>query len=248
MSEKFEVHNDQGEILGTFSTRAGCIAFIFGLKDPKMMEILIFPPTEVAASDHKMTDSPTHLGPSGTGRLELIMGCMFSGKSTELIRRARRYQVAGRQVLLIKHTSDTRYSGASTVETHDHEKMPCITVTHLGQVKAGDTDVFLIDETQFYDPENIRIFYEDVVRDGGHILILAGLHATHDLKPFSAITQMLPHAEDVMMLRAICMKCKKDGATFSKRLGDSQAIVEVGGADKYSAMCRACYFTTDQEE
>ena len=240
MSEKFEVHDDRGEILGTFSTRTDCITFIFGLKD-RNCSMVTFPHIAVAASNHKMTDSPIYFDTNGAGRLELIIGCMFSGKSTELIRRARRYQVAGRQVLLVKHASDTRYSGTSTVETHDHEQMPCTTVTHLSEVKFGNIEAFLVDETQFFEPADVKIFYEDVVRARRRILILAGLHATHDLKPFLAITQMLPHAEDVTMLRAICMQCKKEEAAFSKRLGDSQATVEVGGADKYQALCRQCY-------
>ena len=98
-----------------------------------------------------------------------------------------------------------------------------------------------MDETQFFDPTDVMLFYENVVRARRRILILAGLHATHDLKPFLAVTQMLPHAEDMTMLRAICMQCKKDGAAFSKRLGDSHDVVVVGGVEKYWAMCRACY-------
>lgn len=176
-----------------------------------------------------------------TGRLELIMGCMFAGKSTELMRRARRLQAVGAKVLLVKHALDIRFSNQSRVQTHSGEEMECLVVRHLGEVPTDQAQVFAVDETHFFSADDVCVFYENVVRTQGRTLILAGLHATSDLQPWPSMVQMVPLADDLVMLYAICAGCRELRAAFSKRLTSSRAVVEVGGADKYQAVCRRCY-------
>ncbi len=177
------------------------------------------------------------------GRLELIIGPMFSGKTEELLRRARRYQVAGQTVLLIKHSLDDRYTKKSIVTTHNGQEMPCITVGDLAGISSTyHFDVMLVDEVQFFNPAQVYNLYQWVVTRQKKTLICAGLDATFEMEPFLSVIQLIPRAESVMKLTAVCMECREVEASFSKRLStENTAEVLVGGTEAYHAVCRACY-------
>jgi len=175
------------------------------------------------------------------GRLELIIGPMFSGKMEELLRRARRHKIAGQNVLLIKHSSDDRYS-VDAVSTHNGQQMPCITTNNLFAVIDKSVNVILVDETQFFGTEQVYKFYYEMVVCRHCILICAGLDAKFNMDPFPSVLQLIPWAENIVKLTAICMECRTSEASFSKRLeSDNNDEVLVGGADDYHAVCRACY-------
>lgn len=101
----------------------------------------------------------------------------------------------------------------------------------------GEFDVIGIDEGQFFP--DIVPFCEDMA-NGGKVVIVAALDGTFQRKGFGSILELVPLAESVTKLTAVCMMCYADGS-FSKRIGSETAVEVIGGADKYVAVCRACF-------
>ncbi|KAI1886461.1 hypothetical protein AGOR_G00195990 [Albula goreensis] len=172
------------------------------------------------------------------GQIQVIFGPMFSGKSTELMRRVRRFQIAQYQCLVIKYAKDIRYSDKG-MATHDKYTMAAVPATRLSDVfsLAVDAAVIGIDEGQFF-PDTVE-FCEDMA-NRGKTVIVAALDGTFQRKPFGNILSLVPLAESVVKLNAVCMQCYKEAA-YTKRLGDETEVEVIGGADKYHAACRACY-------
>jgi len=180
---------------------------------------------------------------SARGQIQLILGPMFSGKSTELIRRLKRYQVAQYEVLIIKYAKDLRYDEKG-IATHCGQTLPAMAADRLGdlQDKARDFDVIGIDEGQFF-PDVVSWCEEMANR--GKIVLVAALDGTFQRKPFQDILSLIPLSEDVSKLHAVCMVCFQDAA-FSKRISNEDGVEVIGGADKYMAVCRQCYYSTVQ--
>ena len=173
------------------------------------------------------------------GRIEVIVGPMFSGKSTELLRRLRRYKVARAECLLLKFAGDGRYSETEVV-THDATGMPAQNCARLADAAAAmdGADVVGIDEGQFFDdllPTCERL------ANAGKVVIVAALDGTFQRKPFEQVVELCPLAERVDKLSAVCVHCTRPAA-FSKRIVAGDAVVDIGGADKYEAVCRRCFF------
>lgn len=183
-------------------------------------------------------------GPNN-GRIELIFGPMFSGKTSELIRRIRRYKHAKHRCVLLKWKADTRYS-ESKAATHDKQEEDAVPVCHLpiggvpvdGAPDLRDTQVIGIDEGQFFG--EIYDFAEWAVRSGKTVII-AALDGTFQRKPFGRVLELVPLADAVTKLNAVCMKCCALEAPFSKRITNELDIQVIGGAEKYIAVCRKCY-------
>nr|AAA47227.1 thymidine kinase (EC 2.1.7.21) [Rabbit fibroma virus] len=172
------------------------------------------------------------------GHIHLIIGPMFAGKSTELIRLVRRYQIAKHKCLVVKYEKDIRYGNG--VCTHDNMSITAVCTPSLDKIDsvAENAEVIGIDEGQFFP--NIATFCERMA-NRGKVLIVAALDGTFQRKPFSNISELIPLAENVTKLNAVCMYCYKNGS-FSKRLGDKMEIEVIGGSDKYKSVCRKCYF------
>ncbi|XP_050926748.1 thymidine kinase, cytosolic isoform X1 [Lates calcarifer] len=182
------------------------------------------------------------------GQIQVIFGPMFSGKSTELMRRVRRFQIAQYSCLVIKYAKDTRYSDAG-MATHDKNTMEAVPANCLGDVRslALNACVIGIDEGQFF-PDTVE-FCEEMA-NLGKTVIVAALDGTFQRKAFGNILNLVPLAESVVKLHAVCMQCYKEAA-YTKRIGAEKEVrrqiyemnkVEViGGADKYQAVCRKCY-------
>ncbi|XP_023339762.1 thymidine kinase, cytosolic isoform X3 [Eurytemora carolleeae] len=179
---------------------------------------------------------------SGVGKVQLILGPMFSGKSTELIRRLKRYQVAKYEVLIIKYAKDVRYD-ENGISTHDRQTLPAVAATTLKPLTAKATayDVIGIDEGQFF-PD---ISWVEEMANMGKIVLVAALDGTFQRKPFSNIMDLIPLAEGVTKLSAVCMNCFGDAA-FTKRTSQEESLEVIGGADKYMAVCRKCYLSPVQ--
>jgi len=177
---------------------------------------------------------------SRDGQIQLIFGPMFSGKSTELIRRLKRYQVAQYEVLIVKYAKDVRYSEGG-IATHCGQSLPAISTGTLSELtdKADYYDVIGIDEGQFFS--DVVTWCEEMANKG-KIVLVAALDGTFQRKEFSDILSLVPLAEDVTKLVAVCMVCFKDAA-FSKRISTEDGVEVIGGADKYMAVCRRCYFS-----
>lgn len=171
------------------------------------------------------------------GHIQLIIGPMFSGKSTELIRRVRCYQIAQYKCVTIKYSNDNRYG--TGLWTHDKNNFAALEVTKLCDVLEAITDfsVIGIDEGQFF-PDIVE-FCERMANEG-KIVIVAALDGTFQRRPFNNILNLIPLSEMVVKLTAVCMKCFKE-ASFSKRLGAETEIEIIGGNDMYQSVCRKCY-------
>ncbi|XP_036766306.1 thymidine kinase, cytosolic isoform X2 [Manis pentadactyla] len=154
--------------------------------------------------------------PSKTrGQIQVILGPMFSGKSTELMRRVRRFQIAQYKCLVIKYAKDTRYS--SNFSTHDRNTMEALPACLLRDVaqEALGVAVIGIDEGQFF-PDIVE--FSETMANAGKTVIVAALDGTFQRKAFGTILNLVPLAESVVKLTAVCMECFREAA-YTKRLG-----------------------------
>ncbi|XP_003464926.2 thymidine kinase, cytosolic [Cavia porcellus] len=178
--------------------------------------------------------------PSKTrGQIQVILGPMFSGKSTELMRRVRRFQIAQYKCLVIKYAKDTRYS--SSFSTHDRNTMEALPACLLRDTtqEALGVAVIGIDEGQFF-PDIVD--FCEAMANSGKTVIVAALDGTFQRKAFGSILNLVPLAESVVKLTAVCMECFRGEAAYTKRLGQEKEVEVIGGADKYHSVCRLCYF------
>jgi thymidine kinase len=174
------------------------------------------------------------------GWIEVIVGCMFSGKSEELIRRLRRAQIAKQRVQIFKPTIDTRFS-AQDIVSHSEmriESQPVATSRMLLDRVAPDTEVIGVDEGQFFDLELPMIC--NTLADRGKRVIVAGLDQDYLGKPFEPMPQLLAIAEYITKTHAICMVCGNP-ANHTQRLVASGDRVLLGAQGLYEARCRACF-------
>lgn len=173
-----------------------------------------------------------------SGKIHLILGPMYAGKTSLLIRRYRRYSVAGKKCLLIKHQNDTRYD-ENMLCTHDLNKVDAQNCTKLLDIVIDPSyQVICIDEIQFY-PDNVE-FCEKMAK-AGLIVEASGLSGNFMREQFPNIGSLMAKADTVEFLTAVCMVCMAEGAAFTKRLSAETAEVIIGGTDKYVAVCRECY-------
>ena len=184
------------------------------------------------------------------GRIEVITGPMFSGKSEELIRRLKRARIARQRVACYKPDIDLRYHRTS-IASHSSQTHEACTVTNVEHLKAAlypqlqEIDVIGIDEAQFFDANIIPLTVE-LVHLGKRILI-AGLDTTFNAEPFGPIPTLMAISDEVTKLSAVCMVCGAP-AIHTQRLGQSQELVLVGAAGLYEARCRTHFepFADDQ--
>lgn len=175
--------------------------------------------------------------------LELIVGPMFSGKSTELIRRVKRLQTIGKSLAIYNSVNDDRY-GIDGIYTHDMKSVHCIaTDTLMSQLNTEtfeNAEYIFIDEAQFF--KDLFNFVRDIVETRGKHVIVIGLNGDSNRWPFGQINDLVPYCDDIIMLKALCSQCK-DGtpAIFSKRISENSGQICVGSVDIYIATCRKCY-------
>jgi thymidine kinase len=178
------------------------------------------------------------------GRMEVICGSMFCGKSEELIRRLRRAIIARQKLQVFKPMIDTRYAGIEKVTSHSGYEIECVPVKDsaelLGLIEENTT-VVGIDEAQFFDDGLVDV--TQTLVDRGIRVIVAGLDMNFRGEPFGAMPGLLTKAEYVSKLQAICMICG-EAATRTQRLVNGKPafyedpVVIVGAAEMYEARCR----------
>ena len=177
--------------------------------------------------------------------LELVIGPMFAGKSTEAIRRIREFQATGTPHMVITSLCDTRYDpSGESISTHTGESIPAIALTTLQS--ALSTDLFakathiVIEEAQFF-PDLYDVVVEIVEKRGKHVLVF-GLDGDSERRPFGQVLDLIPVADKYSKLQAECRLCG-DGtaALFTKRFSSYTAQVCVGGTEIYKAVCRKHY-------
>lgn len=203
------------------------------------------------------------------GRIDLILGPMFSGKSTEMLRRIRRYTIAQKQCLVIKYARDTRYS-VDKLATHDRmlwDSFPACRLADVPDAMLAGVDVVGIDEGQFF-PDLVE-WCDEQVNKHRRMVVVAALDGTFQRKPFGRVlevrvfcfffllavifflfffvfpsqiscAQLVPFCDSVTKLLAVCMMCGDD-APFTARTTHEVEVEVIGGAEKYSAVCRKCF-------
>ena len=187
------------------------------------------------------------------GKIEVITGCMFSGKSEELIRRIRRAQIARQTVQVFKPSIDTRYSMIDVV-SHTGEKVRGIPVKSsediLNKLITG-VDVVGIDEAQFFDEGVVDI--ANMLADKGARVIIAGLDMDFRGEPFGPMPSLMAIADDVQKLHAICTVCGEDATRTQRLINGKPAnyndpVIMIGASEKYEARCRKHHYVNGTPE
>ena len=177
-----------------------------------------------------------------TGRLELIIGNMFSGKSSELIRRINRERSINKKILVINYLGDNRYSKDS-VTTHDLTKVKCLKLDKLLSLNENiinGYDSFFIDEAQFFP--DLYTFVKMVVEKCNKHVVVSGLDGDSNRNSFGDIIKLIPISDTVDKLTAYCIRCNNGTlGPFTKKISTSESVVDIGGIDKYLPVCRKHY-------
>lgn len=180
------------------------------------------------------------------GWLEVICGCMFAGKTEELIRRINVLSYAKKEILAFKPKVDNRYSDSEIV-SHAGAKVPCYAVDSAKEILkkvTSDVEVVAIDEVQFFDELIVDVC--EYLADKGVRVIVAGLDKDFRGESFGVLPELLTRAEFVTKLTAVCAKCGAP-ATRTQRLVNNQPasfddpIVLVGAVEHYEPRCRHCH-------
>ncbi len=180
------------------------------------------------------------------GYIEVISGCMFAGKTEELIRRIKTLEFAKKNVLVFKPAIDNRYSNTKVV-SHAGSSVESIVVPDARSILdfvKDDTDVVAIDEIQFFD-EDVLLVCDYLAKKGLRVMA-AGLDTDFRAEPFGVMPRLITDAEFVTKLTAVCMKCGAP-ATRTQRLVNGRPaqytdpIIMVGAAEAYEARCRHCH-------
>ncbi|MFJ6044767.1 thymidine kinase [Brachybacterium paraconglomeratum] len=188
--------------------------------------------------------------PMEAGRLQVIAGPMFAGKTEELLRRVHRARLAGRRVEVVGHSLDDR-GGADRLSTHLGRSAPArmlkdpealLELLDAPADGEGRIELLALDEAQFFGPALVPVL-EQLLEDGIDVAV-AGLCLTYDGEPFSPLPELMARAEEVVKLTAVCTVCGADAA-FHIRLVEDGAdarratAAQVGGGESYRARCRA---------
>lgn len=192
-----------------------------------------------------MIDSIPHVMPKDTGWIEVITGCMFSGKTEELIRRLRRAQIARQTVMIFKPQIDNRYSDSSIV-SHNDQSLPSTQIKDINDVLklSSDAQVIGIDEAQFFSNDIVSVC-NDLANNGKRVIVV-GLDQDYKGIPFEPMPHLLSVAEYVTKSLAICVECGNPADKTQRKTSSSERVV-VGAADIYEARCRKCHYIPEEE-
>ncbi|XP_009802734.1 thymidine kinase-like [Nicotiana tabacum] len=192
-------------------------------------------PTGIDQRDHNHVNS---------GEIHVIIGPMFAGKTTALLRRVNSEAKMGRNVVMIKSNKDTRYA-VDAVVTHDGTKFPCWSLPDLssfkqrfGQVAYEKVDVIGIDEAQFFD--DLYDFCCNAADIDGKTVVVAGLDGDYLRRKFGSVLDIIPLSDTVTKLTARCEICGKR-AFFTLRKTEEMQKELIGGAAMYMPVCRQHY-------
>ena len=180
------------------------------------------------------------------GWIEVICGCMFAGKTEELIRRINVLSYARKIILVFKPKIDDRYS-TTEIASHAGSKVPCIVISEAKEILNHvnyDTDVVAIDEVQFFDEDVVDIC--EYLADSGLRVMVAGLDKDFRGEPFGVLPDLLTRAEFVTKLTAVCAKCGAPATRTQRIINGKPAsfndpIVLVGAKEAYEPRCRHCH-------
>ncbi|MBK7106782.1 MAG: thymidine kinase [Ignavibacteriae bacterium] len=186
-----------------------------------------------------------HSTPVNTGWIEVIAGCMFSGKTEELIRRLRRAKIAKLNVIVFKPKIDIRYSKEEIV-SHSEQSLSSQVVETPQEILefSKNAQVVGIDEAQFFSEDLVEVCNK--LADSGKRVIVAGLDQDYRGIPFEPIPQLLAQAEYITKTLAICVKCGNPADKTQRTINTKERVV-VGASDSYEARCRKCHYIPNEE-
>ena len=193
-----------------------------------------------------MYNEDNHNETRRSGRIEVVCGSMFSGKTEELLRRLRRANFARQTVEIFKPAIDNRYSDREVV-SHDKNSIVSTPVEHSSNILllSSEVEVVGIDEAQFFDMGLIDVCQH--LADQGVRVIVAGLDMDFKRNPFGPMPGLFAIADDVTKVHAICVRCGSP-AYISHRLVAGEKQVLLGETDKYEPICRQCYNSLKDNE
>lgn len=174
--------------------------------------------------------------------LEIILGSMFSGKSTELIKYHNTYSLKY-NTIIINHKSDNRYDSSNVICTHNNIKLKAIKLQNLFDLDNkvyNNSKFILIDESQFFQDLNKFVLK---ALDDNKSIVLVGLNGDCDLKPFMNLMNLIPYANKVKHLTSLCQYCENPTQGFAHQRIDktNKNKVAVGGVSDYVVLCRKHY-------
>jgi len=174
-----------------------------------------------------------------SGRIEVICGSMFSGKTEELIRRLRRAVIARQTVEIFKPLTDKRYADEDVV-SHDANRLSCTPVSSAMNILLlfQGAQVIGLDEAQFFDEDVVYVCRE--LANKGVRVIVAGLDMDYMGRPFGYMPSLMAIADDVQKVHAICQNCGAE-ALFSHRITSGSNLIHLGEKDHYIPLCRSCF-------
>jgi thymidine kinase len=192
---------------------------------------------------------------SHLGSIELIIGPMFCGKTTEMLSRVRRAAMARTPSVVVKFSGDVRYDAGNldgpavcthadtrqvtTPKTNMSEPIRVVAASALADVEPELSEIVIgVDEGQFY-PDLVAACTKWASE--GRRVIVAALDGDFARRPFGEVCNLVPLCESVSKQNGVCMVCRSRSSAFTQRIGTSTALVDIGTCDKYRAVCRACY-------
>ena len=178
------------------------------------------------------------------GYLEIILGPMFSGKTTELMRISNRYKHSNIKCCIINHSlDDNRYNDNNHMVSHNKYKVPCIYTNSLKDklLEMLEHDIILINEGQFF--EDLFEVVINLINKHKKIVYVCGLDGDYQQKKFGRILDLIPHSDNVRKLKGICFNCKTKESIFTHRISNEKQQIVVG-VDNYSSLCRDCFIAS----
>jgi thymidine kinase len=173
-----------------------------------------------------------------SGYLSIFLGPMFSGKTTALIEKYKKYTFIGKKVLVINFSGDTRYS-IEKLSTHDGQMIPCIWASTLSDIKYTEYDVILINEGQFFSDLYDTVI--NMINIEKKRVYICGLDGDFKRNKFGQLLELIPVCDNVIKLKALCSWCRNGKeAIFSHRISEEAAQIVIG-SDNYVPLCRDCY-------
>jgi thymidine kinase len=179
---------------------------------------------------------------STSGYLELILGPMFSGKTTQIIQHYKSYIYIGKKIVVINYAEDKRYHD-SLLSTHDKIMIPCVLVKKLSDILEDENvkaaDIILINEGQFF--EDIFEVTLDFVETQNKKVYICGLDGDFQRNKFGNLLDLIPYCDKITKLSALCSSCKNGTAgLFSHRITNETSQIVIG-SNNYRPLCRSCY-------
>lgn len=174
------------------------------------------------------------------GKIKLILGPMFSGKSTRLTETVRKYSYKNKKTILVNYAADKRYSDTGKIVTHELVQYDALTCTTLEQkmTELVKYDVIGIDEGQFFSD---LVEQCESLCNQGKIIIVSALSGNFKMEPFGNVAKLISKADKVKLLKAYCYFCHK-GAGFTLRTIRSDEEILIGAAESYRPTCKKCFF------